>query len=207
MKKIKMKFKTFGSMIIMMLVLVFIVYCSRNDPYDIEYQYQIPGQKNDGWQTASVEEVGISLQPLTSMMNYYNNREHKVHGILIAKNGKLVFEEYFPGYEFGPRSNGWQGNYRYFDWDTIHFLGSSTKSFVSALVGIAIDKKFIKNEKVSMFSYFPDYSHLQDKQKNKITIEHLLTPMVMPGGFMITNCRAVIRSIPIQPGAGAARRS
>jgi CubicO group peptidase (beta-lactamase class C family) len=109
------------------------------------------------------------------MMNYYNSIEHKVHGILIVKNGKLVFEEYFPGYEFGPRSNDWQGNYRYFDWDTVHFLGSSTKSFVSALVGIAIDKNFIENEKVTMFYYFPDYSHLQDEQKNKITIEHLLT--------------------------------
>jgi CubicO group peptidase (beta-lactamase class C family) len=122
-----------------------------------------------------VEEVGINLEPLAEMMNYYHSIEHKVHSILIVKKGKLVFEEYFPGYKFGSRSNRWQGDYLHFNWDTTHFLGSSTKSFVSALVGIAIDKKFINDKKVSMFSYFPDYSHLQDELKNKITIEHLVS--------------------------------
>lgn len=161
-----------------MMLIIFLVMasisCDRDKADD--WIYSVPAAVNDGWQTASIEEVGINLQLLTSMMNFYKNREHKIHSILIVKNGKLVFEEYFPGYAFvGSRSNGYKGDYVNFNWDTAHFLGSSTKSFVSALVGIAIDKNFIKNENETMFSYFPDYSHLQDEQKNKITIEHLLT--------------------------------
>ncbi len=159
-----------------MMLIIFIVMTSVScDKTNDEWVYSVPVNHNDGWETASVEDVGISLQPLTSMMNYYNTIEHKIHSILIVKNGKLVFEEYFPGYTVGSSSNDFEGDYVTFSWDRVHITCSVTKSFTSALVGIAIDKKFIKNEKVTIFSYFPDYSHLQDKQKNKITIEHLVT--------------------------------
>jgi CubicO group peptidase (beta-lactamase class C family) len=159
-----------------MMLLIFIVVTSVScDKTNNEWVYSVPVNHNDGWEATSVEDAGISLQHLTSMMNYYKSIEHKVHSILIVKGGKLLFEEYFPGYTIGSPNNDYKGNYVNFSWDRVHITCSVTKSFTSALVGIAIDKEFIKNEKVTMFSYFPDYSHLQDEQKSKITIEHLLS--------------------------------
>jgi CubicO group peptidase (beta-lactamase class C family) len=38
-----------------------------------------------------------------------------------------------------------------------------------------LKKGFIKNVKQSIFEYLPNYQHLKTKEKEKITIEHLLT--------------------------------
>ena len=60
--------------------------------------------------------------------------QHLVHGILIARHSKLVFEEYFDG-----RSHPtWGENNVSFDMNTMHVMSSVTKSFTSALLGIAI---------------------------------------------------------------------
>ena len=146
-----------------------------------EYSYQIPVQNNDGWLTASLEDVGMHPEPLTELMKQIHTKAYKnVHGILIVKDSKLVFEEYFEGYTFsytGPWSSifKFRGDRIDFGINTPHNLASVTKSITSALVGIAIDQGYINNVDEQVFSYFPGYSHLNNKQKDKITLENLLT--------------------------------
>ena len=83
-----------------------------------------------------------------------------VHSVLIIKDGKLVFEEYFYQYTV----------------DSLHELRSASKSFVSALTGQALKKGFIKNKDEAVLSYFPNYNPLNESTlKHKITVEHLLT--------------------------------
>jgi CubicO group peptidase (beta-lactamase class C family) len=77
-------------------------------------------------------------------------------------------------------SQNFHGDYVDFDRDTRHDTHSVTKSFTSALAGIAIDKGFIQSVDDKIFDYFQDYSSLNNQQKEKITIEHLLT---MSSGF------------------------
>src|SRR3546814_6760333 len=60
------------------------------------------------------------------------------HSVLIAKGGRLVVEEYF--YEY--------------DAAMPHQLRSATKSFVSALVGIAIDRGLIESVEATVLPYF-----------------------------------------------------
>ncbi len=145
-----------------------------------DYAYQIPEQTNDGWATASLDEVGMNEELLGELIERINRKEYRnVHGILIVKNGKLVFEEYFEGYTFaytGPWSSAlnFRGKRTDFGIDTPHNLASVTKSFTSALVGIAIDRGYIQDVD-EVFPYFPDYSHLSNEQKDRITLEHLLT--------------------------------
>jgi len=68
---------------------------------DTGYVYTVPEQLNDGWQTASVTDVGMIGAPLKEMMDsLYYGREHKIHNILIVKNDKLVFEEYLEGFAY-----------------------------------------------------------------------------------------------------------
>ena len=137
---------------------------------DIVYVYTVPTQTDDGWETASLTDVGMDETPIAQFMNEaLNNLEHKIHGILIVKSGRLVFEEYFPGYAF------YHGPLTEFDRETKHNLASVTKSFTSALIGLAIDNGFIQNVNQKMFSFFPEYIDLNNDEKDKITLEHLLT--------------------------------
>jgi CubicO group peptidase (beta-lactamase class C family) len=83
-----------------------------------------------------------------------------VHSVLIIKDGKLVFEEYF--YEYTRQK--------------LHETRSATKSFVSALAGIAIEQGYIKNTDVPVLSFFPEYPIAnRTEEKKALTLAHLLT--------------------------------
>ena len=59
--------------------------------------------------------------------------------------------------------------------DTLH-VASVTKSVLSALIGIAIDKGFIKSVEQKVLDFFPEYEITENKlKKQQITIKHLLT--------------------------------
>jgi CubicO group peptidase (beta-lactamase class C family) len=173
------KLNTLLAIVVILIITLFFSSCRRqteNRPPESEYTYRVPEQTDDGWETAHLSDVNINQAPLVLMMReYFKFSTHDVHSILIIKDRKLVFEEYFPGYDFGPGRTGWKGDYLNFNKDTLHCLHSATKSFTSAMLGIAIDKGFLPDENGKMFSYFPEYSHLWDEQKDKITVKHLLT--------------------------------
>ena len=77
---------------------------------------------------------------------------------LIIKDNRLIYENYFNGY----------------DRDSINTSFSVAKSFVSALVGIAIDEGLINSVEDSITKYIPE---LQDKDSrySTITIKNLLS--------------------------------
>ena len=65
--------------------------------------------------------------------------------------------------------------------ETLHDLRSVTKSIISALVGIAIDRGIIRAVDDCVLDYLPELrSRADDERKAQITIEHLLT---MTSGF------------------------
>jgi CubicO group peptidase (beta-lactamase class C family) len=137
---------------------------------DIVYVYTVPTQTDDGWETASLTDTGMDIKPIAQFMNeLLNNIDHRIHSILIVKDDKLVFEEYFPGYAF------YHGPFTDFNRETKHDLASVTKSFTSALIGLAIDQGFIQDVNQKLFSFFPEYIELNNEEKDKITLEHLLT--------------------------------
>ena len=84
-----------------------------------------------------------------------------IHGILIVKDGLLVFEEYFYGYLL----------------DSRHNVASVTKSITSLLVGIAIEQGDLGGVDESVPSFFPELLPLEPsgQQVGGITIEDLLT--------------------------------
>lgn len=83
-----------------------------------------------------------------------------IAGIVVMKKGKTVYERYFDG--FTPE-------------DTVHIM-SVTKSIVSALIGIAIDKGFIKNPDQKVLDFFPDYTIKRGEHTiQNVTIKQLLT--------------------------------
>lgn len=149
---------------------------SSTNPPGGNYIYTVPEVTGDGWQTASLSSVGMNTSRLVSLVNrIIDNSYTEVHSVIIVKNDKLVFEEYFPGHDFNYMGQNFHGDYVDFDRDTRHNTHSVTKSFTSAVVGLALDKGFIQSVNDKIFDYFSDYSSLFDQQKNKITIKHMLT--------------------------------
>jgi WD40 repeat protein len=117
----------------------------------------------NNWPTASLEEEGINATILNRHIKTIQGQNF--HSVLIIRNGKLVFEQYYddPIYnEFTPKLK--------------HTLFSATKSFTSALIGIAIDKGFIESTDQLVLDFFPEKNiDTTDSRKNAITIHHLLS--------------------------------
>lgn len=140
-----------------------------------EFEYKIPVKSNDGWQTASLHSVGIDEARLELAVNRIrNNIYQRVHGIVITRFGKLVFEEYFEGNIYVNSSNLYGDNVQ-FTSEMIHNLGSATKSITATLAGLAINYGFIEGEDQSIFDFFPEYTHLRNNNNSDITVKHLLT--------------------------------
>jgi CubicO group peptidase (beta-lactamase class C family) len=128
---------------------------------NFDYKYQMPKATKSGLPVADLPGMGINPVPIAQMMNKIVDGTYKnIDSVLIIKDGKLVLEEYF--YQF--------------DQDKLHEQRSATKSVVSALVGIAIDKGFIKNSQQTVVDFFPEYELKNlTEDKKKITIQDLLT--------------------------------
>ncbi|MGB5288158.1 MAG: serine hydrolase [Ignavibacteriaceae bacterium] len=171
-------------LLLLLLLSYFFTSCkedSSTNPAGNDYNYTIPEETGDGWETASLSSVGMNIPGMINLVERIKNNSYtEVHSIVIIKDDKLVFEEYFQGHDFFYSGQNFHGDYINFDRDTRHNTHSATKSFTSALAGIAIDKGFIQSVDDKIFDYFPDYSNLLDQQKEKITVEHLLT---MSSGF------------------------
>ncbi|MCE7990854.1 MAG: serine hydrolase [Roseivirga sp.] len=125
------------------------------------YQYQPPELLGDSWQISEATDEGLKTELFEKFFNALGAQEHKMHSMLIVKNGKLVMEEYFNGYDQGKRQD----------------LRSVTKSVISLLVGIAIEKGRIKSVDDPISHYLPRFrkSMNADPDKQLITIRHLLT--------------------------------
>lgn len=120
-----------------------------------------PIKQNDGWTLASIQELDIKASPLNRMIDSINNKSLvNTHSILIAKEGKLVFEAYFDGYNV----------------NVPHDQRSASKSIASAMIGIAIDDKIIESTNQLVYEFLPEaYQHTKDTLKSKIRIKDLLT--------------------------------
>jgi len=125
------------------------------------YKYTVPKDNSDGLQTASLDNTKLDKGLLSKMVTKVVAGDYpNVHSILLVKGGKLVFEEYF---------------YEYTE-DSLHELRSASKSFISALTGIAINKGVIKSVNSRVLPYFTEYKITDGYElKKKITIRNLLT--------------------------------
>jgi len=130
------------------------------DTQNYAYTYTRPEQLNDGLSTGDLKETGLDPQLLATMMHKIVAGQYpNVHSILIIKNNKLVFEEYF--YEYNR--------------DSLQELRSASKSVVSALAGIAIHQGIIKSVHERLVDLLPEYNFDNPSPlKDSITLQDLL---------------------------------
>ncbi len=123
------------------------------------FTYDLPA--NDKYlKSGDLYDSGINTGLIEEFVNkIYRGEAGALHSLLILKDNKLVFEEYFDG----------------FGRDDLHSLQSCTKSFGSMLVGIAFDKGFIKSLDTPVFDFYPEYKELLTPDWKMVTVKHILT--------------------------------
>lgn len=122
-----------------------------------------PRESGDGLIVGGMEDAGLDPVRIEAMVKQIAGGAYPdVHSVLVARHGRLVVEEYF--YEY--------------DGNTRHQMRSATKSVISTLVGIAIERKLIGSVTDPLLPYFarvyPTIANL-DERKRRITIEDLMT--------------------------------
>jgi CubicO group peptidase (beta-lactamase class C family) len=130
-----------------------------------------PTTLDDGWTIASPESVGLDSPRLCAIAARLKETEANVHAVVIVRHGKLVFEQYFPGPD-----ERWDvaGQYDH-DATTKHDMRSASKSVISLLVGVAIDRKLIASANEPVVKFFPEYSSVKSPGWDQVTLRHLLT--------------------------------
>jgi CubicO group peptidase (beta-lactamase class C family) len=104
---------------------------------------------------------------LAELVNNIENGDYgNIHSLIIIHNDSLALEKYFGEWER----------------DMLHICASVTKSFTSALIGIAIDEGYISGLEEKLLNFFPEYDDIEnlDERKESITLENVLT---MTTGF------------------------
>lgn len=89
-----------------------------------------------------------------------NNDYSNIAGMVVLKNGKTLYENYFNECTATSR---------------IHVY-SVTKSIISILIGVAMDKGYIKSINQKVLDFFPDYIvKRREKTIQNVTLRNLLT--------------------------------
>jgi CubicO group peptidase (beta-lactamase class C family) len=113
-----------------------------------------------GWRSSTAKAQGMDAAKLKAALDSAQKQNLLLHGVLVIRHGYIVLEKYFAPY----------------DQSVAHSLYSCTKSFVSALTGIAIDKKYIASVSRPVLSFFKGKSFAQvNASKRAMTVENLLT--------------------------------
>jgi CubicO group peptidase (beta-lactamase class C family) len=131
------------------------------------YSYSPPPPGEDGWPVGTLEDVAISRKGISRFIQMIvdtpidSSLAQEVHGVLIARHGKLVLEEYF------------HGEHR----DKPHDTRSAAKSLTATLLGAAIHSGVRLDTSTAVYRVmnggsFPDGL---EERKRALTVEHLLT--------------------------------
>jgi CubicO group peptidase (beta-lactamase class C family) len=110
------------------------------------------------WPVSTPEEQG--LDPMLVAKLYHSAAElETLYGLLVTKNGYLIAEGYFNEGAIDRKNQ----------------LQSATKSFTSALVGIALDQGCLSSVDQKMMDFFPEFAgQITDPRKEQITIRDML---------------------------------
>ena len=131
------------------------------------YVYQPPLARDDGWPTGTLEQANIDRGGIESFIQWLiempmdSVSQPEVHGILIARGGRLVLEEYFHGY----------------DRDRLHDTRSAAKSLTATLVGAVLQARHRLRLTDSVYKIMNGGSFPPnlEPRKQAMQLQHLLT--------------------------------
>jgi CubicO group peptidase (beta-lactamase class C family) len=126
------------------------------------FEYRAPIAVGDGWKTGTLSQAGVDFAPIRDFVEDATADPKSVesldlHALLIARHGKLVFEEYFHGYHR----------------DRPHETRSAGKTLATMLVGAQMQRGAKLSTATRVYELLPGADN--DERKRAMTLEHLLT--------------------------------
>lgn len=126
------------------------------DPNSDEYILETSDSEAENYAALSSAEMERRLEGITTPLSDIG----PINSLLVSQHGELVAENYY-GSMSANRGNN---------------IKSASKSLLSVLIGIAIDKGYLESVDQPIGEFFPDYFDSNpDPIKESITIEDLLT--------------------------------
>ncbi len=135
----------------------------------VPYAYRPPPAEDDGWPVGNLEEVGLSRDAISRFIRMLIDmpidsvHASDIHGVLIARRGRLVLEEYFHGFHRG----------------LPHDTRSASKSVTSVLTGAAMLHGYPIGPSTAVYEAMYGAGAAAasdlDPRKRAITVENLLT--------------------------------
>lgn len=117
-------------------------------------------QPTSEWRLSTPEAEGVDSQQLVAVFDEIADSNYRIDSVTIVRHGAMILDTYL----------------RLHLPHTLHNTHSCTKSIVSTLIGITIDKGLIAGVEVPLLDLFPGVAVDDlDAAKQSITLEHALT--------------------------------
>ena len=114
----------------------------------------------DAWLKAQPADKGMDAAQLDKAERFYREMFPSAYSLIVIRHGYIVLEEYYNGMST----------------ESTPHVYSITKSFISALTGIAIDEGLIEGVDEKLPDLYPEYmTPNMDPEKKEITVKHMLT--------------------------------
>ena len=129
------------------------------------YVYHPPPAEDDGWPVGTLDDVRISREAITAFVQTVidtpiaSMHASDLHGVLIARHGRLVLEEYFHG----------------FHRDALHDTRSAAKVLATTTIGAAMLHGEAVSAATPVYETMTGAAFGLDPRKRAMTLEHLLT--------------------------------
>lgn len=117
-----------------------------------------PPYPQPSWPESTPSEQGIDPAGLEAADQFIRTQCPTRYSLLVIRNGYIVYERYYNGNTVS----------------RLNAMASMTKSFVTALAGIAAAEGAIPSLDRKLADYFPEYP-VTDDRKRDITLRHVLT--------------------------------
>jgi CubicO group peptidase (beta-lactamase class C family) len=102
----------------------------------------------------------MNIEFLNNLDDYITEHRYRlVNSVIVFQNSELVFERYYNKFNSESRNN----------------IKSVWKSILSIVLGISIDKGYIKSVDEPIMKWLPEFAQNNHPYHKKITIKHLLT--------------------------------
>jgi CubicO group peptidase (beta-lactamase class C family) len=112
------------------------------------------------WERSTPEAQGLDSEVLLAGLQRIRDEEIDVHSLIIIRHGHVVLESYVHPY----------------DRKTLHNVKSVSKSIISAVTGVALERGVLDDLDRPVYEFFPEYlDDDDDPLKRRITLRHLLT--------------------------------
>jgi CubicO group peptidase (beta-lactamase class C family) len=147
---------------ISIIILTYLFLFAFKLPIDVVHVKSSPvtTYPTNGWMTATPEEVGMNSTQLAKTTQFIiDHEELGIDSVSVVKDGYICYEQYF----------------EYYNYANLHLIHSTTKSVISALIGIANSTGMISNLDEPVVEIFSNRTIQNlDVRKEAMTIRHLL---------------------------------